>query len=601
MWLTEICLLQSKVGIEATSACVLEPKNLVFKDDLLYISTKTNIKVVNLTTNLIYDAVGNEATYIFQDNVSPFRTMLPNTYDFTVCPNGDAYVIAQAVVKKISNGNMTHFAATMNVDTVQVGDYMQFRIGSYTPKIECSPQGDIYILDQDYKASSIRLYLLKNNVITLIANNETLPLGVIGTSMASTSKIWMTSNALAVTSEAAYVVDTAGPLSGILRIDLETNFVSQFMGTSKDPLCKDGNPKPCIVGKTITQVVAYNEQIFFAFKRDIDDIPIFIVATTVNGIFTIVANYTDCEQFIIKDGQVQCSTNINIDTVALPKSYRGDVFFMSNDALISWKGDEYEAIGEMIAGPDGFNAMDIDIDNPYAMSLAPNGDLYFTDKDLISVFRMDSDKNVYLVAGMRFENKNYADLGDGADAVGYPMGYPTSVNVFKGGNMLIADDYTHVIYEVIDGKMYAAIGSHGLSAFADGVNNEARLKDPLSINPKTGKMVFFDTQNLKVRMITPFCADSNRTYDVDYNQCVKKCPSTHTIDHATDECVEKICFGIPALNSSVYSTHGSCQDEDKCLCDEGFSGVQCQVTEPLDVVIGISIKNIHVMEFHQKS
>ena len=76
-------------------------------------------------------------------------------------------------------------------------------------------------------------------------------------------------------------------------------------------------------------------------------------------------------------------------------------------------------------------------------------------------------------------------------------------------------------------------------------------------------------------LITPFCNDTNRQFDVDHNQCILKCNSNSKYDFETDQCVARTCFGIVYSDSNVCSGHGVCSESDVCVCNSEYNGIDC--------------------------
>lgn len=151
---------------------------------------------------------------------------------------------------------------------------------------------------------------------------------------------------------------------------------------------------------------------------------------------------------------------------------------------------------------DGGPGVKAEIDNPYGLTIGPDGGLYFCEIGNHRVRRLDLKTQVIsTVAGSG--QKGYA--GDGGQALAAAMNEPYEVRFDRRGNMFFAEMQNHVVRRV-DARTHviSTVAGTGAAGFGGdgGPAVKAQLRQPHSIafDPQ-GRLLICDIGNLRIRRV----------------------------------------------------------------------------------------------------
>jgi sugar lactone lactonase YvrE len=153
--------------------------------------------------------------------------------------------------------------------------------------------------------------------------------------------------------------------------------------------------------------------------------------------------------------------------------------------------------GDGTAGSDGGR-----INQPFGLSIGPDGRLYFCDTNNHRVVRLDlKTRKLSVVAGTG--EKGYA--GDGGPAIAAQLTEPYEIAFDRSGNLFFCDRLTHTVRRVDrrSGQIstVAGTGSEGYAGDG-GPGVRAQLKQPHSIAfSPDGRLLICDILNFRIRAL----------------------------------------------------------------------------------------------------
>jgi streptogramin lyase len=157
-----------------------------------------------------------------------------------------------------------------------------------------------------------------------------------------------------------------------------------------------------------------------------------------------------------------------------------------------------------IAGNGTPGDSDTQVNNPYGMTIGPDGGLYFCDLGNNQVRRLDlKSKRITTIAG----NGKAAYAGDGGPATEASLRAPHELTFDKTGNLYFAERDNHVIRKV-DMKtrtISTAVGT-GMAGFGGdgGPGAKAQLRQPhCVIRDRDGSLLICDIGNHRIRRLHP--------------------------------------------------------------------------------------------------
>jgi uncharacterized protein (TIGR03437 family) len=171
---------------------------------------------------------------------------------------------------------------------------------------------------------------------------------------------------------------------------------------------------------------------------------------------------------------------------------------------VATDGKIYTYAGDGAAGSkgDGGQAAEARLRYPTGLAFDSAGNLYIADSNNHRIRKINKDGIISTVAG----SGAYGFSGDGGPATEATLGYPDDVYVDKSGNMYIVDTVnSRVRYVGTDGIIRTIAGNGRYGSKGDGgLATSAELRFPSAIVMNSaGNLILADTQNNKLRMLTP--------------------------------------------------------------------------------------------------
>jgi uncharacterized protein (TIGR03437 family) len=151
---------------------------------------------------------------------------------------------------------------------------------------------------------------------------------------------------------------------------------------------------------------------------------------------------------------------------------------------------------------DGGKATDAPLYNPEGVALDGAGNLYIADTNNGMVRKVSADGIITTVAGTGM----FGYSGDGGPAAAASLNYPKSIALDGSGNMFIVDSYNSRLRMVAsDGTIHTIAGDGRFGDQGDGgPATRARLRFPSALAlDAAGRIYFSDTQNNRIRLLTP--------------------------------------------------------------------------------------------------
>ena len=158
--------------------------------------------------------------------------------------------------------------------------------------------------------------------------------------------------------------------------------------------------------------------------------------------------------------------------------------------------------GKAGAATDGAKAIESPLNNPYGLTIGPDGALYVCEVDNHRVVRIDRKTGrITVVAGTG--TKGYS--GDGGPALAASLNQPYEILFDKGGNMFFVEMQNHVVRRVdARTKTITTVAGTGKAGFSGdgGPANKAELSQPHSIalDPQ-GRLLICDIANRRIRRV----------------------------------------------------------------------------------------------------
>jgi sugar lactone lactonase YvrE len=151
---------------------------------------------------------------------------------------------------------------------------------------------------------------------------------------------------------------------------------------------------------------------------------------------------------------------------------------------------------------DGGPAIEAAVNNPYGLTIGPDGALYFCEIGNHVIRRLDlATKRISTVAGSG--KKGFS--GDGGPALSVDLNEPYEVRFDRAGNMYFAEMQNHVVRRV-DARSHviSTVAGTGVAGFAGdgGPATRALLRQPHSIAfDENERLLICDIGNLRIRRV----------------------------------------------------------------------------------------------------
>src|SRR5215831_2658348 len=151
---------------------------------------------------------------------------------------------------------------------------------------------------------------------------------------------------------------------------------------------------------------------------------------------------------------------------------------------------------------DGGSATQAQINNPYGLTVGPDGALYFCEIGNHRVRRLDLKTHIISTAAGSGE-KGYS--GDGGPALRASLNEPYEVRFDRAGNMYFAEMQNHVVRRVdAKTKIITTVAGTGAAGFSGdgGPAAKAQLRQPHSIAfDRDGRLLICDIGNHRIRRV----------------------------------------------------------------------------------------------------
>lgn len=140
------------------------------------------------------------------------------------------------------------------------------------------------------------------------------------------------------------------------------------------------------------------------------------------------------------------------------------------------------------------------VNNPYGMTIGPDGGLYFCDLDNQRIRRLDlKTKRLTTIAG----NGMRGYTGDGGPAVDAALNMPHELQFDAEGNLYVAERDNHVIRKVDRAGIISTVAGTGVAGFSGdgGPGSKAQLRQPHSVVIHRRDLLICDIGNRRVRRL----------------------------------------------------------------------------------------------------
>lgn len=151
---------------------------------------------------------------------------------------------------------------------------------------------------------------------------------------------------------------------------------------------------------------------------------------------------------------------------------------------------------------DGNPATQAQLDEPYGVTVGPDGSLYIADRRNHRIRHVALDGRITTVAGT--DTGGFS--GDGGQASQARLLFPSKVEIGPDGSLYIADTLNHRIRRVGSNKIITTVAGNGVRDFTGdgGPATLASLHSPsdVTIGPD-GSLYIADTNNVRIRRVGP--------------------------------------------------------------------------------------------------
>ncbi|EFC35194.1 predicted protein, partial [Naegleria gruberi] len=230
---------------------------------------------------------------------------------------------------------------------------------------------------------------------------------------------------------------------------------------------------------------------------------------------------------------------------------------------------------------DGGQAISAALSQAYGVRVV-NDEVYISDSNNFKVRKIDVSGVITTIAGTGAGPFN----GDNILATAANLNHPTDVAFLSNGEMLIADTDNNRVRMVLTNGTIVSIAGNGTASFSDG-----RIATSRGLSLPTGILVVSDVEiyiadakNGRIRLLS---TKQTVCYDVDASE--NSACNGNGLCFDTDTCVCQqgwsgancnitSCSGVSSNDNSVCSGHGSCVNTETCVCKQGWYSANCNVT-----------------------
>ena len=163
---------------------------------------------------------------------------------------------------------------------------------------------------------------------------------------------------------------------------------------------------------------------------------------------------------------------------------------------ITKRGEVETLAGSGMAGFADGMGRDAVLKGPDNIVIDSEGNLFFADADNFRIRKVSPDGYVSTVAGSGI--RGYRD-GSAEEAM---FGYPTGIAVDRDGNIFVADRGSHTVRKITPTGRVVTVAGNGKPGFADGVGRKSSLREPISVAVGgDGRVYIADSGNNAIRVI----------------------------------------------------------------------------------------------------
>ncbi len=282
-----------------------------------------------------------------------------------------------------------------------------------------------------------------------------------------------------------YISDTNN--HRIRRVNARTGYIETIAGNGKTDFFSDGGNADMTSLKGPSGI-AIDEKHGFLFVADTGNNRVRLI-TLKNYPDMILPNNDPMKRWAF--AQIATPDDMSAEEVASFHIPRGYIYTVAGNGRRGYEGEGAQAIASSL-------------NEPSAVAISPQGELYISDTDNHRIRKIDHNTGKLItVAG----NGEPGDSGDAGLAINARLKYPTDIIFDQYGNLFIADTANNKI-RVVEQRSQriftiAGDGRRGYLGDNSGRSTDARFNHPtgLTIDSK-GRLYVSDTDNQRIRRIS---------------------------------------------------------------------------------------------------
>ncbi|GAB3993632.1 hypothetical protein GCM10028807_29390 [Spirosoma daeguense] len=483
----------------ATSANLYYPRGVAIdRTGNLYIADFYNYRVRKVSTAGIITTVAGNGTFGFGGDGGPATSAsLSYPYGVSVDGSGNLYVADrenQRIRKVTTLGVISTVAGSGNLGFSGDGGPATSASLAYPTDVVADSLGNLYIADPNNQR--IRK-VSTSGVISTIAGTGLPTFGGDGGPALNANMAYPSGVAV----DALGNVFVADQGNNRIRKVNTSGIINTIAGNGTLGFGGDNGPAPNANLYYPTDVVTDKAGNLFIADQGNNRIR----KVTTSGIITTIAG-NGSYGFSGDGGNATSATLANPYGVAIDGSGNLYIADQKNQRIrkVSTSGiiTTIAGNGNIGFGGDGGLATLANLDNPSAVSIDGNGNLFITDLGNQRIRKVNTSGVITTVAG----NGSSGFGGDGGNATLASLNNPDGIAVDESGNLYVADRYNDRIRKVSSAGIISTIAGNGFGGFdADsGLAVNARLNNPTDITlDSLGNLYITDLFNNRLRKVNP--------------------------------------------------------------------------------------------------